>query len=360
MEKFFTTEGAVQPEIHYCLDPLRRINIGEMETLIDARKYFVLHAPRQTGKTTSLLALRDYLNQQGRYVAVYANVEAGQAYRNDVVMVQRGVIKEIGGRLSSVLKDDWPYNLATEINSKPDVSVADFLKTVCLRLTKPLVLFLDEIDALVGDSLVSVLRGLRSGYDQRPEAFPQSVVLCGVRDVSKCRIELSDQSVIVGGSAFNVCAKALRLADFSKEDIYKLYSQHTATTGQIFEDACFPVIWEATEGQPGLVNALANELTSMMYESQDRNVCITPEMVSRAKENIIHGFVAHKGDFIAKLHDNRIKPFMKLYVTQTVSGDDYLEITDEDIRYAEDIGLVKLDKPLRISNSIYKEVFNQL
>ena len=69
MEKFFTTEGAVQPDIHYCLDPLRRINVDEMNTLINARKYFILHAPRQTGKTTSLLALRDYLNQQGRYVA---------------------------------------------------------------------------------------------------------------------------------------------------------------------------------------------------------------------------------------------------------------------------------------------------
>ena len=47
----------------------------------------------------------------------------------------------------------------------------------------PLVLLVDEIDSLVGDTLLSVLRQLRAGYEQRPEGFPQSVVLCGVREI---------------------------------------------------------------------------------------------------------------------------------------------------------------------------------
>ena len=46
-------------------------------------KYFVLHAPRQTGKTSTLLALRDLLNAEGHYRCVYANVEVGQAARED-------------------------------------------------------------------------------------------------------------------------------------------------------------------------------------------------------------------------------------------------------------------------------------
>ena len=41
--------------------------------------------------------------------------------------------------------------------------------------SKPLVVLIDEIDTLIGDALVSVLRQLRAGYDQRPERFPQSV-----------------------------------------------------------------------------------------------------------------------------------------------------------------------------------------
>ena len=52
----------------------------------------------------------------------------------------------------------------------------------------PLVLLIDEIDTLVGDTLISVLRQLRANYDRRPHQFPQSVILCGVRDVRGYRI----------------------------------------------------------------------------------------------------------------------------------------------------------------------------
>ena len=44
----------------------------------------------------------------------------------------------------------------------------------------PALLLIDEIDSLIGDSLLAVLRQLRAGYDLRPEGFPQSAVLCGV------------------------------------------------------------------------------------------------------------------------------------------------------------------------------------
>lgn len=71
---------------------------------------------------------------------------------------------------------------------------------------------IDEIDAVVGDSLVSVLRQLRTGYAHRPGSFPHSVILCGIRDVRDYRIQTrSGRKVIVGGSAFNIKAKSLRM-----------------------------------------------------------------------------------------------------------------------------------------------------
>ncbi|MBI4607312.1 MAG: ATP-binding protein, partial [Planctomycetes bacterium] len=60
MSRFFNTEGPTYPAKHYCLPPLTRINLPTIRDLIDKEKYFVLHAPRQTGKTTCLLALRDH------------------------------------------------------------------------------------------------------------------------------------------------------------------------------------------------------------------------------------------------------------------------------------------------------------
>ncbi|MEZ5585409.1 MAG: ATP-binding protein, partial [Candidatus Competibacteraceae bacterium] len=65
--RFFNTEGPNVAEDHYRLPPLERWDLAEILALIDQKKYFLLHAPRQTGKTTCLLALVDYLNQQGRY-----------------------------------------------------------------------------------------------------------------------------------------------------------------------------------------------------------------------------------------------------------------------------------------------------
>ena len=84
----------------------------------------------------------------------------------------------------------------------------------------PLVLLIDEIDALVGDTLLAVLRQLRAGYDQRPSASPHSIVLCGVRDVRDYRIHsTAENRMVLGGSAFNIKAKSLRLGDFSEQEI---------------------------------------------------------------------------------------------------------------------------------------------
>ncbi|MCK5807594.1 hypothetical protein KAH37_01270 [bacterium] len=72
MKKFFNTAGSVNQEAHYKIDPLQRWDNEEIFNLIEQRKYFILHAPRQTGKTSSLLALQEYLNNEGRYNCIYA------------------------------------------------------------------------------------------------------------------------------------------------------------------------------------------------------------------------------------------------------------------------------------------------
>ena len=77
--RFFTTEGPVRSEDNYCLPPLQRWDLEEVLGLIEQKKYFLLHAPRQTGKTTCLLALTEYLNREGRYRALYANIEVAQS-----------------------------------------------------------------------------------------------------------------------------------------------------------------------------------------------------------------------------------------------------------------------------------------
>ncbi|MBQ4406532.1 MAG: ATP-binding protein, partial [Bacteroidales bacterium] len=309
MEKYFNTAGPNKPDIQYTLNPLKRINLAEIESLIGQEKYFVLHAPRQTGKTSMLLALRDYLNASGKYFCVYANIEGGQSDRNDVEGVIANTCITIASRIDNMLGGSEYSKLYVEQFEQTNKSsrLTAFLGFLSQKFDKPFILFLDEIDALVGDSLVSVLRQLRAGYDQRPAMFPQSVILCGVRDVRDYRITLSNQEIITGGSAFNIKAESLRMGNFSKEEIRALYQQHTDATGQEFDEACFPMIWKATEGQPWLVNALAYEVTFKMAENRDRSIKIIPEMIYKAQEQIIYRRDTHIDALIDKLKEPRVR-----------------------------------------------------
>ena len=93
--RFFNTEGPVRADDHYTLPPLQRWDLEEILTLIEQKKYFLFHAPRQTGKTSCLLALAEYLNREGRYRAVYANLEGAQAYRERVDRALATVVTDI-------------------------------------------------------------------------------------------------------------------------------------------------------------------------------------------------------------------------------------------------------------------------
>ena len=356
-EKYFNTAGPNKPDIQYTLNPLKRINLQEIDFLIKQEKYFVLHAPRQTGKTSMLLALRDYLNNSGKYFCVYANIEGGQADRNDVEGVIANTCISVANRIDNMLGGTEYYNLYENEFAQQNKSsrLTSFLACLSQKVGKPFILFLDEVDALVGDSLVSVLRQLRSGYDQRPQSFPLSIILCGVRDVRDYRITLSNQEIITGGSAFNIKAKSLVMGNFSKEEIHELYMQHTEATGQVFDEACFPMVWNATQGQPWLVNALAYEVTYEMAENRDRSVRIIPEMIYKAQEQIIYRRDTHIDALIDKLKEPRVRRIIQPLLATNEDADDSLFPSD-DLQYCVDLGLIAPNKPVRIANDIYREV----
>jgi hypothetical protein len=95
----------VRPEDHYGLPPLQRWNLNEILELIEQKKYFLLHAPRQTGKTTCLLALMDHLNREGRYRTLYANIEGAQTAREDVDRGMATICSVLGRSVRLYLRD---------------------------------------------------------------------------------------------------------------------------------------------------------------------------------------------------------------------------------------------------------------
>ena len=98
--RFFNTEGPVVAQRHYCIPPLERFDLVEVLALIERMRYYVLHAPRQTGKTSALLALCDLLNSgaAGDYRCVYVNVETAQAAREDVGRAMHVIVGRLATR----------------------------------------------------------------------------------------------------------------------------------------------------------------------------------------------------------------------------------------------------------------------
>ena len=308
--RFFTTEGPVNCADHYCLSPLTRFDLDDILALIAQKKYFLLHAPRQTGKTTCLLALAEHLRQAGRYRAVYANIETAQAAREDVAAGMADVVWKIALAAQQQVGDAAALPLALDVRatSPATTQVETFLTRWCTDAAQPTVLLLDEVDALVGDTLIALLRQLRSGYTNRPHHFPQTVILCGVRDLQDYRIQSThEKAVITGGSAFNIKAESLRLGDFDPQEVRTLLLEHTAETGQIFTPEALDLVWRFTIGQPWLVNALAYETTWRMKEGRDRNHPVTVEMIQQAKENLILRRVTHLDQLADKLQESRVR-----------------------------------------------------
>ena len=354
--RFFNTAGPVVPELHYCVPPLERLDSDKLLLLIRQHKYFVLHAPRQTGKTSALLALRDELNAGGEFRCVYANLEAGQAMREDIAGAMRAILYELELQADATLGDGslasmWPGILE---RAGPGNAFRGVLARWAEADPRPLVLLIDEIDALVGDALLAVLRQLRAGYHQRPLRFPQSVVLCGVRDVRDYRIHSgTEKAIVAGGSAFNIKATSLRLDDFSDEEVDALLTQHTLETGQAFTGEARVAIRELTRGQPWLVNALAYEACFDNRAGRDRDRAITGDAIHGAREQLILRRETHLDQLTDKLREERVRRVVEPLLSGAEAAD---SLAADDLQYVRDLGLITRSGPVAIANPIYREV----
>ena len=359
--RFFNTEGPVRPDKHYAIRPLDRVNVGEFLALIRAERYFVLHAPRQTGKTSALIALRDLLNsgEVGNFRCVNVNVEVAQVARDDVAEGIRAILSMMASR-ALLLGDDYPDRVWPDMLAKvgPNDALRHVLMHWCVENPVPLVLLVDEIDSLVGDTLLSVLRQLRAGYEQRPEAFPQSVVLCGVRDIRDYRIRSSTGEVIAGGSPFNVAAKSLRMGDFTEAETRALMAQHTEETGQRFSPAALDSVWTQTQGQPWLVNALCAGACFDNKAGRDRSRTIEVDDVYAAREELILSRRTHLDQLAHKLEEERVRRVIEPLLSDAEEpGCGVSDIGfQRDVDYVRDLGLIAPGRGIRMANPIYAEV----
>ena len=149
MQKWFNTAGPCQADIHYMLPATDRL--PEIKKLIDQRNYFVIHAPRQTGKTTAMLTLAQELTASGAYTSVMVSAEVGSTFPDEPEKAEQVILAAWRDAADFWLPDELKpptYDL-----NQPPQHIGNFLKVWSEASSRPLVIFIDEIDSLQNQTL---------------------------------------------------------------------------------------------------------------------------------------------------------------------------------------------------------------
>jgi len=352
MQRYFNTTGFCRPDWHYMVNPTRGL-LHEIYQLIENKQYFLIHAPRQSGKTTLLHSITRQINSEGKYIAVTFSMEnAGtrEIALNDAMFSS---IRSLYA-MAEMFIDSGEFPPLPELYVKESDLLYKYLNDWSQQQSKPIVLFIDEIDSIWDDKLVATLRQLRNGFQMRPKSFPSSIALVGLRDIREYKNKVRALEGEMGsGSPFNVKAESFFLKNFTKEQIIQLFQQYTDETGQQFSESVIDSIHLYTGGQPWLVNAMANEIVVKILK-KDFSKEITLEIVETAKENLIQRRDTHLDSLMDKLKEPRVKNIIQNIINGgSVESDSY----NDDLQYSIDLGIVsKTTEGVIISNKIYAEI----
>jgi hypothetical protein len=346
MPRRFNTTGPCDPVRHYMLPAEGRL--PDLLELVEGEHYFVVHAPRQTGKTTAIRAFAARLRALG-YAAVWASLESSQGAAS-VGGAEDRWIHALIDRAQGLEPPDRP---PADTGAAPEGrSLFSFLRAWSARCARPLVLLLDEVDVVEGPALVSLLRQLRDGFvDRGVGAFPVSVVLVGMRDLRDYLTTAKDGRPVNPGSPFNIKKASITLRNFNLGEIADLLGQHTADTGQSFSPEAVALIAEQTRGQPFLVNALAEGCV------RSTTGPVEVSTVWQAREALIAARTTHLDALSERLKDTRVARVLE----GVLLGDRALPVDTDDFVYTIDLGLVQ-DTPdgAQIANPMYREILTRV
>ncbi len=352
--RFFNTTGPCNPDDHYMLPPEDRLVGAQLHRYISDKLYWVLHAPRQTGKTTFLQSWMREINSGTEAIACYVSVETCQG----ISEAERAIPTVCGAIRESALNTNLPVPNPAE--ESPFIMLSSMLRNWAeLVAPKPLIVLFDEVDVLQDEALISFLRQLRGGFASRGIGkFPVSIALVGMRDL-KDYITASKGGVAPNpGSPFNIKEDSAVLSNFHKADIVKLFAQRTAENGQQITEEALDYVYEQSQGQPWIVNSLFKRATMRVLE-QENIETVTLAHVEEARQQMVQARETHLDTLGERLRDPRIRRVVEPIITGDI--DPTLGRINQDVMLAIDLGLVKWtsESGLVISNPVYEEILTR-
>jgi AAA+ ATPase superfamily predicted ATPase len=301
MNRYFNIAGPCNPEEHYMLPSELRCH--EVMDLIRQKQYFVIHAARQSGKTTLLLDLVNKLNATGEYYALYCSLKSLQSIDDPAqgISVIIGIVQAAVENIIQInfkLEEPEPHNMALRF----------YISHICKSLDKPLVLFFDNTECLTNSVTLSFLPQIREGHNSRCMIpFAHSMGFVGTRILQNHKGKIWQERKARGNinaSVFNIITETMSLPDFSRKETAQLLAQHTLDTGRKFSPEVLDRIFHYTQGQPWLVNAVALQVVE-----SDPGRMPTPEHVDQAVETIISGREFRSHNLLGRLRENATKKY---------------------------------------------------
>jgi len=348
--RFFNTTGPCNPDDHYMLPPEDRLVNAQLDRYIRDELYWVLHAPRQTGKTTFLQSWMREINDSDEAVACYVSVERCQGF----VEADRAM----PGIYHAIRKYASDFGVPVpETDIKDSASILDDVLRRWAELVapKPLIVLFDEVDVLEGETMISFLRQLRGGFASRGIGnFPVSIALVGMRDLKDYITASKDGVTPNPGSPFNIKEDSAVLSNFNRDDIIHLFAQRTAENGQQITLEALEYVYEQSRGQPWIVNSLFKRATMRILDEQSVET-VTLAHIKQAREQMIMARETHLDALAYRLED----PGIRSVIEPILTGESDPDLAKSDaFRLCNDLGLVVLDDDdtLVIANPIYREV----
>jgi hypothetical protein len=335
------------------LPPEERLVGAQLQRYIRDQLYWVLHAPRQTGKTTFLQSWTQEINSgafsEEDAVACYVNIEACQG-----MLIEDAMLTLCSTLRRQAEQQNIPAPDVAAHTPPGDMLYGMLSNWARLVAPKPLIVLFDEVDVLQDATMISFLRQLRSGFSARGVGiFPVSLALVGMRDLKDYLVSAKNGKPVIQGSPFNIKEDSALLSNFTQEDIAHLFAQRTAETGQQISEEVLGYVYEQSKGQPWIVNSLFKRATMRVLDENSHET-VTIDHIRQAREQMILARETHLDALAYRMEDPRVRRVLETLM----SGASDVTLTEsEGFRFCLDLGLVVKERGTpQVANPIYREV----
>lgn len=315
MRRYFNTEGHCDPEFHYMVrldDRLERVR----RQLIDRGKYFTINRGRQYGKTTTLMALAEYLREDYIVLAMdfqllgSANFNSEQTFVTSFIECLEDIFDEqdvLADKIDQETVQDMIFlkNLEDRTLDK----LFRCLSRMCRAAEQPVILMIDEVDAASNYQVFLDFLAMLRGYYLKRKTMPifHSVILASVYDIKNLKLKLRPQEERQYNSPWNIAADFTVEMDFMPEDIATMLREYEGDchTGMDI-DMISGLIYEYTSGYPYLVSRIcqiADERLAGTDEFPDKKSVWTREGVVAAERMLRRQPNTLFDDMVKKLAD---------------------------------------------------------